>query len=216
MDVARLHRVFIKLAHGSSGSGVIAYERGGANGLRQRAVTTVEMVHQREGVQLYSSRRLRTYTDGVEIKTLIDALCRQRVHVEQWLPKAGFDGRAFDLRVVVTGGRAGHSVVRMSRSPITNLHLLNDRADSEGVRKRMGEQAWRAAMHMCEQAMHSFPNSLHGGVDLLVSTDFRRCSVLEVNAFGDLLPGVEHNGLSTYAAQIEAARLRCEKPPSAR
>src|SRR5688572_21812522 len=41
MRDAGWRRVFVKLAHGSSGSGVVAYE---TNGLRHRAVTTVEMV----------------------------------------------------------------------------------------------------------------------------------------------------------------------------
>jgi hypothetical protein len=52
--------------------------------------------------------------------------------------------------------------------------------------------------------MTCFPGSLHGGVDLAVTSEFRRHVVLEVNAFGDLLPGVLHGGRDTYAAQIAA------------
>ena len=43
------------------------------------------------------------------------------------MPKAGLAGHVFDLRVVVIAGRARHAVVRMSRGPMTNLHLLNRR-----------------------------------------------------------------------------------------
>jgi hypothetical protein len=203
-------RVFVKLAHGSSASGVVAYQttsRGPAgSGLQSHhAVTTVEMIRTGGELRLYNSRRLRTYTDVGEIATLIDALARHRVHVEQWLPKAGIDGRVFDLRVVVIGGQARHTVTRLSSTPITNLHLLNDRADTTAVRRRMGESAWRAAMATCERVMREcFPNSLHGGVDLLVSADFRRHAVLEVNAFGDLLPGVTCDGVDTYGAEIAA------------
>jgi hypothetical protein len=203
-------RVFVKLAHGSSASGVVAYQTTsrGANGSgmpSHHAVTTVEMVRTDGELRLYNSRRLRTYTDVREIATLIDALAPHRVHIEQWLPKAGIDGRVFDLRVVVIDGRARHTVARLSRTPITNLHLLNDRADPGAIRRRMGEDAWRAAMATCERVMREcFPNSLHGGVDLLVSTDFRRHAILEVNAFGDLLPGVTCDGVDTYAAEIAA------------
>ena len=202
MRDAGWRRVFVKLAHGSSASGVVAYE---SSGLRKQATTTVEMVRHNGELRLYNSRRLRTYTDGREIKTLIDALARHRVHVERWVPKAGIDGRVFDLRVLVIAGRGRHVVTRMSRSPITNLHLLNDRADPAAVRERMGDAAWAEAMASCERAMTScFPTSLHGGVDLLVASDFRRHAVLEVNAFGDLLPGITCNGVDTYAAEVSA------------
>jgi hypothetical protein len=60
-------------------------------------------------------------------------------------------------------------------------------------------------MATCERVMREcFPGSLHGGVDLLISSDFRRHAVLEVNAFGDLLPGVTCDGVDTYAAEIAA------------
>jgi hypothetical protein len=206
MRRAGWQRVFVKLAHGSSASGVVAYQiGGGAGGERHQAVTTVEMVSESGGeLRLYNTRRLRTYTDPRQIALLIDALARHRVVVERWLPKAGIDGRTFDLRVVVIAGQARHTVVRLSRSPITNLHLLNDRADPAAVRDRMGEANWGDAMSTCERAMRCFPDSLHGGIDLLVSGDFRRHAVLEVNAFGDLLPGVTCDGRATYGAQIEA------------
>ena len=200
-------RVFVKLAHGSSASGVVAYQTTPRGGGARRAVTTVEMVRGAAdgGLRLYNSRRLRTYTDPREIATLVDALAAHRVHVEQWLPKAGIDGRTFDLRVVVIAGRARHTVARLSRTPITNLHLLNGRSDAGAVRRRMGEAAWRAAIATCERAMtDAFPGSLHGGVDLLVAADFRRHAVLEVNAFGDLLPGVACGGADTYAAEVAA------------
>jgi hypothetical protein len=41
-------------------------------------------------------------------------------------------------------------------------------------------------------------------VDLLISPCFRKFAVAEVNAFGDLLPRLEHEGLDTYGAEISA------------
>jgi len=135
---------------------------------------------------------------------LIDALCRHRVHVEQWLPKAGFDNRTFDLRVVVIAGRACHTVARLSRSPMTNLHLLNERGDQDAVRERVGWPAWEAAMRNFELAMECFPGSLYAGIDLLFTPGHRRHVVIEVNAFGDLLPGVLWRGQETYATELRA------------
>ena len=139
---------------------------------------------------------------------MIDALCAHRVHVEEWIPKAGLDGRTFDLRVVVIDGTARQIVARLSRSPMTNLHLLNRRGDPAAVLERMGPEAWRAARRTCERAAAAFPGCLHLGVDLLVAPGFRRHAVLEANAFGDLLPGVLHQGVDTYGAEIRAVTAR--------
>jgi hypothetical protein len=201
MREQKCHRVFVKLANGSSASGVVAYQ---TDGRRHQATTTVETARQNGELRLYNSRRIRVYRDRREIAELIDALCRNRVHVEQWLPKAGFDNRTFDLRVVVIAGRACHAVARLSRSPMTNLHLLNERGDADAVRESVGWAAWAAAMRNCELAMECFPESLYAGIDLLFTPDFRRQAVIEVNAFGDLLPGVFWLGLETYAAELLA------------
>ncbi|HSI32097.1 MAG TPA: STM4014 family protein [Tepidisphaeraceae bacterium] len=193
-------RVFVKLAHGSSASGVVAYQ---TNGRRHKAVTTVETAAGPDGARLYNTRRARTLTDAGEIARLIDALCAHRVHVERWLPKAGLLGRTFDLRVVVIGGRARHAVARLSRTPMTNLHLLNDRADADLVRRHVGEPAWAAAMASCERAVgRGFARSLYAGVDLMFTADLRRHAVIEANAFGDQIPGVLHDGAETYDAEI--------------
>jgi len=201
MTARSCRRVFIKLAHGSSASGIVAYR---TDGQRHQATTTVEMVRKGNDLLLYNSRRIRVYQDLDEIAELVDALCRHRVHVEEWLPKAGFAGRTFDLRVVVIAGRARHTVVRLSHSPMTNLHLLNGRGDADALRACMRPGVWEAAMHTCEAAMACFKGSLYGGVDLLFTPDFKRHAVLEVNAFGDLLPEVLHDGLDTYDAEVQA------------
>jgi glutathione synthase/RimK-type ligase-like ATP-grasp enzyme len=199
----RCPRVFVKLAHGSSASGVVALQ---ISERQQLATTTVELVQTGDELQLYNSRRLRTYRDAREIAMLIDALCRYHVHVEQWLPKAGIDDRICDLRVVVIGGRIRHVVVRLSRSPMTNLHLLNARGSFEAVLERMGMEAWEAACQTCLQAMACFPQSLYAGIDLLISPGYQRHAVLEINAFGDLLPGVLHEDEDTYSAEIGVCR----------
>lgn len=193
-------RVFIKLAHGSSASGVVAYQ---TNVDRHKAITTVEMVLQGNDLRLYNSRRIRVYRELPEIEALVDALCCHRAYAEQWLPKAGIDGRTFDLRVVVIAGRARHTVVRLGRHPLTNLHLLGGRGSLDRVKERIGKAAWEATRHTCERVMTDcFPESLYAGIDLRIAPDYREHHVLEVNAFGDLLPEVFHDGVDTYASEI--------------
>lgn len=201
MARAKCARVFLKLAHGSSASGAVAFETRGA---RQQATTTVEVVERGGERALFNSRRLRVHRDPATIAALVDALARHRLHAEAWVPKAGFQGRTCDLRVVVIAGRACHVVVRLSRGPITNLHLLNARGDAEALAARAGPARWQAALAACEAAAAAFPGSLYAGVDLLLAPGFRRHAVLEVNAFGDLLPGVAWRGMDTYEAEIRA------------
>ncbi|CAM3795151.1 STM4014 family protein [Kibdelosporangium persicum] len=195
-------KVFLKPAHGSSASGVVALT---AHGSRAAATTSVAMTP--EG--LMNSLRVHTYRDD-EVADLVDRLCVDPVHVERWFPKASLNGRTIDLRVVVIAGQATHAVVRASRHPITNLHLGGTRMDVAGLRAVIGEPRWREWLDTCEKAAARFGRTLMVGVDLLPGIGWRRHVIGEVNAFGDLLPrltGLPDGpaaGLDTYAAQVAA------------
>jgi glutathione synthase/RimK-type ligase-like ATP-grasp enzyme len=198
-------RVFVKPAHGSSASGVVALQ---AHGSRVRAVTSA--VPGPDGGYV-NSLRVAVYEREAEVADLVDALAPDGLHVERWVPKAGLDGRAFDLRVVVIGGTPTHAVARTSQAPMTNLHLGGRRGDLAAVRAKLGEARWQQALDVCSLAAACFPGSLMVGVDLLVDVGLRRFLVGEVNAFGDLLPGLTGlpggpaAGLDTYRAQVRAA-----------
>ncbi|MCO5974626.1 STM4014 family protein [Actinoallomurus soli] len=198
-------RVFVKPAHGSSASGVVALQV--APG-RIKAVTSAARDAHGE---FHNSLRVRSYESEREVAALVDALAPDGLHVEAWLPKASIGGRVFDLRVVVVAGSPTHAVVRTSRHPMTNLHLGGARGDLRAVRELLGESGWRRAIEICAEAAACFPGSLMVGVDLLIGAGRRRPAVAEVNAFGDLLPGLTGlpdgpaEGLDTYAAQVAAA-----------
>ncbi|MER5965773.1 STM4014 family protein [Streptomyces sp. NPDC002057] len=204
---AGLRRSFVKLAHGSSASGVLAVETNAAG--RVQATTSVELAA--DGL-LFNSLRVRRYTSEREVAAIVDALAPDGLHVERWLPKASQDGRAADLRVVVVDGRATHAVLRTSRSPMTNLHLGGARGDLDAARAAVAAAGgrWTDALDVCERAAAAYPGTRCVGVDLLPSSGWRRFAVGEVNAFGDLLPGLTGlpgsgaEGLDTYAAQVAA------------
>lgn len=211
MRAAGWSRVFVKPAHGSSASGVLALT---AAGRRVTAVTSVEL----SGGRLFNSLRVRRYDDEPSIATIVDLLATEgssspapvagegcaALHVERWYPKAALGGRVLDLRVVVIAGEPRHVVVRTSRSPMTNLHLGNARGDVAAVRAAAGDRAWAAAMDTCARVAACFPRTLQVGVDLMFRVGWRDHAVAEVNAFGDLLPGVLADGLDTYGAQVAA------------
>ncbi|MDG9700978.1 STM4014 family protein [Streptomyces sp. DH37] len=204
---AGMRRFFVKLAHASSASGVLAVESGGRG--RWRAVTSVERAP--DGT-LFNSLRVRRYDGEAEIAAVVDALAPDGLHIERWLPKASQGGRTADLRVVVVAGKATHALVRTSRSPMTNLHLGGARGDLEAARAAAEAAGvpWTEMLGICERAAARFPGTLCVGVDLLPATGWRRFAVGEVNAFGDLLPrltglpGGPAEGRDTYAAQVRA------------
>jgi glutathione synthase/RimK-type ligase-like ATP-grasp enzyme len=201
MTATGWNRVFIKANHGSSASGVGAFYRSKDGNMR--LVTTTEMVDDSESLKLYNSLKIRTYTNHKDITLLIDEWCRHRVHVEKWLPKAGQDGYPCDLRIVVIGGEPAHTVVRLGlRSPITNLHLGNRRGDFEQLTGTMGTERLDEIHETCRRIARLFSASHVIVVDLLLTPQFRNHYVLELNAVGDLLPGLLFCGYETCGWEI--------------
>jgi hypothetical protein len=203
-----MRRVFLKPCHSSSASGVVALETDGRD--RWQATTSAVMSEALDGPRLHNSLRLQRLRDPEMIRRLVDAVCRERAIAERWIPKASLAGRSYDLRILVIAAKAAHVVVRTSLSPITNLHLGNERGDPAAVRKQVGEAIWSLAMETAEAAARCFPCCLYLAVDLMIDSNLRRCTVAEVNAFGDLLPRVLWNGMNACEAELRAWRSHAE------
>lgn len=209
MAATALTRVFIKLRHGSSASGTIAYQ---VSGHRHLAISTAQMAIGSNGLRLYNTRRMVRYQKVDEIRCLVNELCRHGVHVEAWFPKAGIEGMTCDCRILMIGGEPEHVVVRTGPGPMTNLHLGCKRNDSALLRARTGEVSWSSAMETCRKVARLFPRSYYMGIDLAFSPSCRSHAVLEVNAFGDLLIGIRSRGMTTHEAELHRLRpaLTCQ------
>lgn len=192
-------RVFIKPIHGSSASGVIAFR---TQGDKVQAITSVELIKEGAAFKLFNSLKIRTYNSAIEIACLVNFLAKEGVLVEQWIPKASLEGGTFDLRMVVIGGKTQQVVVRQSQSPMTNLHLGNQRGHIEEVKEVIGLEKWQAMSLLAEQAAASLPNTLYAGMDVMISNSLKKNYILEANAFGDLLPNVFINNMDTYTSTI--------------
>lgn len=200
MDAAGKNRVFLKLCHGSSASGTVALERSAG---RMQAFSTSKMSDGGpHGTILHNWRAITRYDDLRDIRRLVDAVCRHRAHAEAWLPKAGWRSRRFDVRIVVISGKARHVVARLSEGPFTNLQFGARRATAEELHEHLGPQLFAEMCDQAERAMACFPRSLYGGVDVLIDAHKHLAHVLEVNAFGDLLPNVRHEGRDTYDWEV--------------
>lgn len=197
-----IKRVFIKPAHSSSASGVVAFR---TNGKQVQAITPIELKQEDGMFSMYNVLKVRTYTDETTVAALINQLLKSKICVEKWVPKASFNGSAFDFRVVVIDGKARHVVARTSKSPITNLHLGNTRGDLSAIIERIGCTNFEAIKNIAQKTAACFPDCLYMGIDILITANLKKIMVLEVNAFGDLLPNLTDNGETIYQAQINAS-----------
>lgn len=200
MAANQLRRVFLKPLHGSSASGVCAYR---IRREREQLIAPIELQERAGEVRLFNSLRVRSYVDPRDIDLILKRILPHGVVCETWLRKAWTDGMACDLRIVTIAGEARHTVVRKSRHAMTNLHLGNQRGTVDAFIAQHGEAAFTTCRSAAEAAAACFPDSLVIGVDVVL-TKRGEVYVLEVNAFGDLLPEILDRGQSTYEAAVSA------------
>jgi glutathione synthase/RimK-type ligase-like ATP-grasp enzyme len=197
LRIEGVDRVFIKSRYGSSAAGVIAYRlhRDG----REVAYSSAEIVRDNGGVRLFNSLIPRRYIANDEIAALIDAVAVQGAYAESWIAKPRATGNArenFDVRVMSFAGAPRQRVARIASQPMTNLHLGNRR----GIAEELLDPATLQRIEDCvRRAASAFPNAMSIGFDLIPGAE--RVRVLEANAFGDLLPELYWQGVSTYDDQ---------------
>ncbi len=201
MERAGINRVFVKPRHSSSASGVIALQRS-----RHRILATTSV--QLKSGHLYNSLRLQHYRRQEDVTTLLDLLGTEHLLVEAWFPKLTLHQRALDLRVLVIAGQPAHIVARQSTSPITNLHLGNSRGDLDAVRSALPAATWDRILSTCATAAASFPRSHYLAVDLMIHINGEHLAIAEINAFGDLLPNLHHQGRTTHEQELHLWQAR--------
>ncbi len=197
---AKQYSVFIKPKYGSSAAGVIAL-RVKPDGSQCIARTSLELSEEVGIRQCYNSLNVRTYSKKKDIAELYSAVLAEGAYAEQWIPKPQLKGRNFDLRIVVINGKATHHVTRCSKTPMTNLHLGNQRGDV--LHHESGERMLRNAYYCAEKAASMLSGAECLGADVILSSSSAQAHIIELNAFGDLLPGIHYQTLNTYETQIQ-------------
>lgn len=195
-------RLFLKLRYGYAAMGAVALEWRDGN---VRAITTVETCVEGGAAKLYVSKKPQVLRREAEIAWLVDRLAAEELVIEEWLPKARWLGRPFDVRAIVIGGEVQHAVGRANASPFTNLNLNADRISRDDLMRYLGER-WPRMTELCVAAARELPDAGMLGIDVLVRPGGKEFALLEANAFGDYLPGLLHHGLSTWDAEVRWLR----------
>lgn len=197
-------RIFVKPRFASSASGVCHHRIAGD---RQQLIAPIEVVREAGAVRLFNSRKVRSFIRPTDIRDIFRVLAPQGLIAEAAVNKARIKGDRFDLRIIVINGNADFVVVRRSNSPITNLHLGNQRGTIDAAIEAVGAKRMGQCQELAVKAASRFPRALHCGVDILLPRGGEPL-VCEVNAFGDLIPHLKANGQSVYQAILRAGDWR--------
>lgn len=200
MRRAGFSSVFVKLTSGSSASCLALFVHGPRG---EHVITTIADT----GDARFNTRKLQRLVDRAQIDRTLGFILGEGAHVERSIPKARLGGRYCDLRVLVIDGEPAFVVPRTSPHPITNLHLGGQRGDLAELRAKISTDAWERAMESCVKLQRA-SGAFHVGVDLMFEPGWQHHRILEGNAFGDLLPNLERDGLDVYGWQIRRLLAR--------
>lgn len=195
-----MYQVFIKPVKGSGAAGVSAFRFQPATG--KMALYTCALNHPALG--LVNTRRLRRFSQPGEILGLLDRILQLDCVIERWYAKADYHGFSYDLRVVVQDGRMDFILARLSRGPITNLHLNNHPLDAADL--ALSEEVTVSVNELCRKAMECFPGLRSAGIDVLLEKGSLTPRIIEMNAQGDLIyQDIYHDNI-IYRHQAEVMR----------
>ncbi len=180
MTKRRCPGIFIKPVLFSGAAGVSALRFHPFSG-QMRLYTSCRL----EQSQLINTKKMFCLTETGKIQELLDALLDMDCILERWHPKAEFQGKSFDLRVVYQFGRVAYMVVRQSDGPITNLHLNNQAIEVERLGLSLKQRL--EIENLCEQAVLSFDGISMAGIDIMLEKGSQKPRIIEMNGQGDLI-----------------------------
>ena len=195
MKEKRVTQIFLKPMRGSGAAGVTALRV--LPGKGELVLYTCAALDQGD---IVNTKRLYRLT-GQDAEALLDKLLELDCVVEKWHRKAAFQGYCYDLRVIVQDGQADYILPRLSKGPITNLHLNNHAMEIE--RLCLDEAVAESIHRVCIRAAECYPGLKSIGMDVLLEKESQKPYIIEMNAQGDLLHRDIYGENRIYKRQIE-------------
>ena len=212
MRTRRVYQVFIKPLCGSGAAGVAAFRWHPGTG-RMVLYTCARVCADGEGKApgsgLVNTKRLQKIVDSGQALSMADRLLRLGCIVERWYAKAEYQGFSYDLRAVMQDGRMDFCLARLSRGPITNLHLNNHplKLGMLGLSGQVSDEIGE----LCRNAMRCFPGLRSAGIDILLERGSLRPRIIEMNAQGDLIYQDIYAQNLIYRHQAEMMKMSCSR-----
>ncbi|MDE7204104.1 MAG: STM4014 family protein [Lachnospiraceae bacterium] len=191
----QIHQVFIKPVKGSGAAGVSALRWQPQTG--QMALYSCALI-QTDGT-LVNTKRLRRFSQKEEVLPFLDRILEMDCIVERWYAKAEHQGYSYDLRAVVQDGRLDFLLGRLSKGPITNLHLNNHPLEIAAL--KLPEHTLEDIAMLCRKSMEIYPGLRSVGIDILLEKGSMKPRIIEMNAQGDLIYQDIYNENSIYGHQ---------------
>ena len=182
MQKNRGYQVFVKPIFGSGAAGVSAFRWQPNTG----KMVLYTCMWKEDGMpDLVNTKKLRKVTDARQVLSLMEQLLQMECMVERWYAKEEHEGFSYDLRAVIQDKTMDFCLARLSKGPVTNLHLNNRplKFDDLGLSGTVKEQV----EELCIQAAECFPGLRSVGVDILLEKGSQRPRVIEMNGQGDLI-----------------------------
>lgn len=200
MERRGIHQVFIKPVNGSGAAGVSAFRWQPRTGRMMLYTCSLEQ----EGIGLVNTKRLRCFSKPGETVSLLNRLLSLDCIVERWYAKEEYEGYSYDLRAVVQENEVDFLLARLSKGPITNLHLNNH--PMEAGMLGLPAPVLESVGEICRKAMGCFTGLRSAGIDILLEKGSLKPRIIEMNAQGDLIyQDIYHQNL-IYGHQAEIMR----------
>ncbi len=209
MRKTRVYQVFIKPVFGSGAAGVSAFRWQPRTGQMVLYTCMWEDEKENRGGELFHTKKLRRITDSGQILSLVEKLLKLGCMVERWYAKEEYKGFSYDLRAVVQEGRVDYCLARLSKGPVTNLHLNNHPLEfgelglPGAVREQVEELCWKAS--------GCFPGLRTVGVDILLERGRKCPRIIEMNGQGDLIYQDIYGDNRIYRRQAEMIKQEIRK-----
>lgn len=178
----RTFQVFVKPVKGSGAAGAAAFRCHPSTG---RVALYTCAFWDNASSSLVNTKRLRSFTAPDDVFFLLDKLLSMNCVVERWYPKAEYNGYSYDLRAVIQEGNMDFLLARLSKGPITNLHLNNHPLEASLL--GLPESVLDEIEILCRRAVFCYPGLNSAGIDILLEKGSLKPRIIEMNGQGDLL-----------------------------